>query len=243
MVRIQTDRPNTSGRREISAPNGELPSDPQQGQTGTTRHRSYAKSPVAIHRPSAWSGLKALRNRSPAKRQAAKLCYRFGPLTPSARSAKLIAGDGTENGFPAPNKELVTNPKQLLDRKSPIQVRIYFPPPASHVSEPGSSLQPHRPPRCTVKPYAAQYSGRTRSATGCEVCDCGFENRLPQRAIAKSLGLSRGAISAYLSRARCCRRWLGDTRGTRRCKAQGAAVSTERGTSANQWPMPDWACL
>jgi len=29
-----------------------------------------------------------------------------------------------------------------------------------------------------------------------------LENRLPQRAIAKSLGLSQDAISAYLSRAR-----------------------------------------
>jgi hypothetical protein len=26
-------------------------------------------------------------------------------LTPSARSANLIAGDGTKNGIPAPNKE------------------------------------------------------------------------------------------------------------------------------------------
>jgi len=26
-------------------------------------------------------------------------------LTPSARSANLIAGDGMKNGFPAPNKE------------------------------------------------------------------------------------------------------------------------------------------
>jgi hypothetical protein len=30
--------------------------------------------------------------------------------------------------------------------------------------KPGSSLQPHRPPRRTVKPHAAQYSGRTRAA-------------------------------------------------------------------------------
>ena len=29
-----------------------------------------------------------------------------------------------------------------------------------------------------------------------------LENRLPQRAIAESLGLSQGAISTYLSRAR-----------------------------------------
>jgi hypothetical protein len=36
---------------------------------------------------------KALRNTSDARRQAAKRCYRFGP--PSARSANLIAGDGT----------------------------------------------------------------------------------------------------------------------------------------------------
>jgi hypothetical protein len=43
--------------------------------------------------------------------KAAKLCYRFGPLTPSARSANLIAGDGTKNGLPAPNKEPATKPK------------------------------------------------------------------------------------------------------------------------------------
>jgi predicted transcriptional regulator len=34
-----------------------------------------------------------------------------------------------------------------------------------------------------------------------ELCDCGLR-RLPQRAIAKSLALSQGAISTYLSRAR-----------------------------------------
>jgi hypothetical protein len=63
------------------------------------------KARLAVHHRSACSGVKALRNTSDASRQAAKLCYRFGPLTPSARSANLIAGDGTKNGFPAPNKE------------------------------------------------------------------------------------------------------------------------------------------
>ena len=62
--------------------------------------RSYAKARLAVHRRSACSGVKALRNTSDARRHAAKLCYRFGPLTPSARSANLIAGDGTKNGFP-----------------------------------------------------------------------------------------------------------------------------------------------
>src|ERR1700739_984202 len=66
------------------------------------------KAPVAVHHRSACSGVKAcpwleqgaLRNTSHATRHAAKLCCRFGPLTPSARSANLIAGDGTKNGLP-----------------------------------------------------------------------------------------------------------------------------------------------
>jgi hypothetical protein len=40
-------------------------------------------------------------------------------LTPSARSANLIAGDGTKNGFPAPNKELATNQNDYLTGKAP----------------------------------------------------------------------------------------------------------------------------
>ncbi|HEY1431917.1 MAG TPA: hypothetical protein VGF39_09860, partial [Stellaceae bacterium] len=49
----------------------------------------------------------------------------FGPLTPSARSGNLIAGDGTRNGLSAPNKEPATN-KKPLDRKTPIQVSCEF---------------------------------------------------------------------------------------------------------------------
>src|SRR6202048_4510297 len=103
-------------------PNGELPSDhyaDRRRQTPELRRKAH----LAVHRPSACSGVKALRNTSDARLQAARLCCRFGPLTPSARSANLIAGDGTKNGLPAPNKELTANPKQPLDRKSPIQVR------------------------------------------------------------------------------------------------------------------------
>ena len=85
-----------------------LGSSSTQAPTGA---RSYAKVRLAVHRRCACSGVMALRITSPAKRQAAKLCYRFGPLTPSARSANLIAGDGTRNGLPAPNKEPATNQK------------------------------------------------------------------------------------------------------------------------------------
>src|SRR4051812_39915500 len=82
------------------------------------------KAHLAVHRPSACSGVKALRNTSDARRQAAKLCYRFGPLTPSARFANLIAGDGTKNGLSrSEQKTGSTTQKQPLDRKSPIQVR------------------------------------------------------------------------------------------------------------------------
>src|SRR5439155_22873189 len=93
------------------------------------RHRrpeAMQKARLAVHHRSACSGVKAcpwleqgaLRNTSAARRQAAKLCYRFGPLTPSARSANLIAGDGMKNGFPAPNKEPPINQKRLLTGKA-----------------------------------------------------------------------------------------------------------------------------
>jgi hypothetical protein len=120
------------------APLGSLnrPTDRHQPDT-----EAMPKARLAVHRRSACSEVKAcpwleqgaLRNTSAARRQAAKLCYRFGPLTPSARSANLIAGDGTKNGFPAPNKEPATKPKPLVDRKSPIQVRIRLPPARSLV--------------------------------------------------------------------------------------------------------------
>src|SRR5690349_6869888 len=114
MVRIRTDLPNTSARRE-----GRRKWRTPLGSQRTHRHRPDAeamqKAPLALHHRSACSGVKALRNTSDARRQAAKLCYRFGPLTPSARSANLIAGDGTKNGLPAPNKEPASNQKQPLD--------------------------------------------------------------------------------------------------------------------------------
>jgi len=47
-------------------------------------------------------------------------------LTPSARSANLIAGDGTKNGFPAPNKEPATNQKYNLTEKAPYRFESGF---------------------------------------------------------------------------------------------------------------------
>jgi hypothetical protein len=47
-------------------------------------------------------------------------------LTPSARSANLIAGDGTKNGFPAPNKEPATSQKYDLTGKAPYKFESMF---------------------------------------------------------------------------------------------------------------------
>jgi hypothetical protein len=84
---------------------------------------SVLKAPVAGHHRSACSGVKALRNTSHARRQAAKLCYRFGPLTPSARSANLIAGDGTKNGFPATGAA-IPRPEPFCRRQAAFRARV-----------------------------------------------------------------------------------------------------------------------
>ena len=54
--------------------NGELPSD-LKGHTGTVQDaEAMQKARLAVHHRSACSGVKALRNTSDARRQAAKLC-------------------------------------------------------------------------------------------------------------------------------------------------------------------------
>ena len=132
MVR-KTILPHTSLWRE-DASQWRAPLEILNRPTGTDQTPRSAKSPSRCS-----SSLRVLRRQGaakhkPARRQAAKLFYRIGPLTPSARSANLIAGDGTKNGFPAPNKEPATNQKIRLDRKSPIQVRIHLPPAESHAN-------------------------------------------------------------------------------------------------------------
>src|SRR5262249_32136995 len=113
-----TPPPSCEVYRVKRCANGELPSDPQQ--TAPVRRRKLRqKTPVAVHHRSACSGVKALRNTSAAKRQAAKPSLAFRSLTPSARSANLIAGDGTKNGLSAPNKEPGTNQNDYLTGKAP----------------------------------------------------------------------------------------------------------------------------
>src|SRR5689334_18670141 len=107
-----------------------MASSPRILNRPTDRHRpetdAMQKARLAVHRRSACSGVKALRNTSDARRQAAELCYRFGPLTPSARSANLIAGDGMKNGFLAPNKELAKTKNNHLTGKAPYKFESAF---------------------------------------------------------------------------------------------------------------------
>src|SRR5438105_13430698 len=91
-------------------------------------------APLAVHCPSACSGVKALRNTSDAKAASRQAPLAFRSLDPSARSGNLIAGDGTKNGLSRSEQRTVSKPRgqsadplltpgpKPLDRESPIQV-------------------------------------------------------------------------------------------------------------------------
>ena len=70
MVRIQTDLPHTSVAARSCAP---MASSPRINTPDKRCPTPQLKKPVSGHHPSACSGVKALRNTSDAKRQAAKL--------------------------------------------------------------------------------------------------------------------------------------------------------------------------
>src|SRR5438270_1681412 len=98
------------------------------------------KARLAVHHRSACSGVKAcpwleqgaLRNTSDARRQAAKLCYRFGSLDPF-RALREPDRRRRDEERPSRSEQRTGNkPKTPLDTKSPIQVRISFAPARSH---------------------------------------------------------------------------------------------------------------
>src|SRR5947209_18524003 len=97
-------------------------------QSGTDQKPALCKKPVSqfIVAPRAQASRRC-ETQATLGGQAAKLCYRFGPLTPSARSANLIAGDATNNGLSRSEQRTATNQKPPLDTKSSIQIRIHLP--------------------------------------------------------------------------------------------------------------------
>src|SRR6266851_1543891 len=68
-----------------------------------------------------------------------------------------------------------------------------------------------------------------------------FESGLPQRAIAESLGLSQGAISTYLSRARAAGIGWPIPEELDDAQLEALLFPPPPGTPADQRPMPDWA--
>ena len=67
-----------------------------------------------------------------------------------------------------------------------------------------------------------------------------LENRLPQRSIAESLGLSQGAISTYLSRARAAGIGWPIPEELDDAQLEALLFPPLPGTPADQRPMPDW---
>ena len=128
MVRIQTEPAVYKFGGARLRPNGELPSDPQQ-----TRYRQtpkLCKKPLSqfIIPPRAQASKPApglnrgrCETQAPLSGKPPSFAKRFGPLTPSARSGNLVAGDRTKNGLPAPNKELSAKQKTTTSQESPIQ--------------------------------------------------------------------------------------------------------------------------
>ena len=119
--------PNTSLWHEDAAQSRAPLGSSTDRQTGTDQKPTLGKKSVSqfIIAPRAQASRRC-ETQAPLRRQAAKLCQCFGPLTPSARSANLIAGDGTKNGFPAPNKEPATNQNNYLTGKAPYKFESGF---------------------------------------------------------------------------------------------------------------------
>ncbi|MGA8759891.1 MAG: IS21 family transposase, partial [Stellaceae bacterium] len=68
-----------------------------------------------------------------------------------------------------------------------------------------------------------------------------FESRLPQRAVARSLGLSQGAVSGYLSRARAAGIAWPLAADIDDARLEALLFPPPSGIPADQRPMPDWA--
>ena len=74
-----------------------------------------------------------------------------------------------------------------------------------------------------------------------EVLRLRFASKLPQRAIAKSLGLSQGAVSGYLSRARAASVVWPLPEDLDDAQLEGLLFPLPPAIAADQRPMPDWA--
>src|SRR5258705_8198404 len=114
-----------------------MASSPRIVSTTFNRRRqswSFAEMPLSLYIvPPRAQASRRCETQAPLSGKPPSCAKRFGPLTPSARSGNLIAGDGTKNGPSRSEQRTANNQKQPLDRKSRIQVRIRLPSALSHV--------------------------------------------------------------------------------------------------------------
>src|SRR3954454_12187093 len=106
-----------------------MASSPRMFTQTLTRRRQTPElrrdAPLAVHRPSACSGVKALRNTSDAKAASRQATLAFRSLDPfrALREPDRRRRD-EERPSRSEQRTLSKNQKQRLDRKSPIQVRM-----------------------------------------------------------------------------------------------------------------------
>jgi hypothetical protein len=103
-------------------PNGKLPSDhysDRRRQTPQLQREAH----LAVHRPSACSGVKALRNTSVAKAASRQAALAFRSLDPFRTLREPDRRRRDEERPSRSEQRTLSKPKTLLDRKSPIQVR------------------------------------------------------------------------------------------------------------------------
>src|SRR5271170_4961775 len=137
MVRIKRSyRIQVCGHEDVAT--GELPSDPQQTAPNA---EAMQKAPVAVHLPSACSGVKALRNTSDAKAASRQALLAFRSLDPfralrepDRRRRDEERPSRSEQRTLSKTRTTISDQmpaagKSPLTRESPIQVRI--PPPSS----------------------------------------------------------------------------------------------------------------
>src|ERR1700737_3688559 len=113
MVRIRTDLPSCEVCGGKMRPHGELPPDLYGDiQQPSSDAGASQKRPLAVHRPSACSGVKALRNTSDAKRQSRQATLAFRSLDPfrALRKPDRRRRD-EERPFPLRTKNGEQNPK------------------------------------------------------------------------------------------------------------------------------------
>src|SRR5439155_22637710 len=98
MVRIRTDLPNTSVWRDVPRPMASSPRIIMQTCNRRRQTEFQREANLAVHRPSACSGVEALRNTSDTKAASRQAALAFRSLDPfRALREPHIAGDGTKN--------------------------------------------------------------------------------------------------------------------------------------------------